>query len=89
MVFGRCALLGLGHLGRNPDARWRTSPASVKKAAKKQLALLEHTAPSVKPGGLLVYAVCTLTLPETHEVIAQFLSRHPEFKPVRFPPYER
>jgi 16S rRNA (cytosine967-C5)-methyltransferase len=70
---------GWGTWGRNPDARWRTSPASVQKAAKKQLALLEHTAPSVKPGGLLVYAVCTLTLPETHEVMAQFLTRHPEF----------
>jgi 16S rRNA (cytosine967-C5)-methyltransferase len=75
---------GWGTWGRNPDARWRTSAASVHKAAKKQLALLEHTAPSVKPGGLLVYAVCTITTPETEEVVAQFLHKHPEFSPCAF-----
>ncbi|MFI5336935.1 MAG: RsmB/NOP family class I SAM-dependent RNA methyltransferase, partial [Opitutales bacterium] len=40
-----------------------------------------HVAPALRPGGRLVYAVCTLTRAETTAVAQQFSERHPEFEP--------
>jgi len=44
--------------------------------------LLDHVAPSVKPGGKLIYSVCTLTRAETEAVTATFQKAHPEFAPL-------
>ncbi|MBI5367148.1 MAG: hypothetical protein HZA54_08935 [Planctomycetes bacterium] len=59
---------------RNPDARWRTRPEAVAELARAQAALLRAAAAGVKPGGLLVYAVCSLLRPETSDVVAAFLA---------------
>ncbi|MCB1251503.1 MAG: hypothetical protein KDB36_18960 [Acidimicrobiales bacterium] len=56
---------GLGVLRRRPDARWRVSPGDVEDLAALQVALVRAAAPLVRPGGLLVYSVCTLTEAET------------------------
>jgi 16S rRNA (cytosine967-C5)-methyltransferase len=72
---------GVGTWQRNPHARWTTSPEDVRELAELQLQLLDHTAPTVKPGGRLVYAVCTLTRSETTAVAEAFSARHPEFAP--------
>jgi len=56
---------GLGVLRRRPDARWRVQPADVTELAILQRELLSSAARSVRPGGRLVYAVCTLTRAET------------------------
>ena len=50
--------------------------------AELQRGLLDKIADSVKPGGKLVYAVCTLTKAETSDVAKYFNSAHPEFKPL-------
>ncbi|MBN1397441.1 MAG: hypothetical protein JXA06_05345, partial [Bacteroidetes bacterium] len=47
---------------------------------EKQEAILDSSAPLVKPGGRLVYATCTLLKQENEDVIKSFLERHPEFK---------
>ena len=70
---------GWGTWGRNPDARWRTSRRDVVQYAARQLRILDNAAWCVKPGGTLVYAVCTLTRPETEEVVMRFLEQRPEF----------
>ncbi|MGI8966596.1 MAG: RsmB/NOP family class I SAM-dependent RNA methyltransferase, partial [Limisphaerales bacterium] len=44
--------------------------------------LLSHAASSVKPGGKLIYSVCTLTRAETTEVSEAFTKTFPEFKPL-------
>ena len=72
---------GVGTWQRNPQARWTTTPADVAELAAVQLNLLAHTAPAVKPGGRLIYAVCTLTRAETGEVARIFVERFPEFEP--------
>ncbi len=59
---------GLGVLRRRPDARWRVSASDVDELATLQVALLRAAAPLVRPGGLLVYSVCTVTDAETVEV---------------------
>ena len=71
---------GWGVWGRNPDARWRTSAKDVYQYAKKQKILLNNAAVSIKDGGILVYAVCTITKQETTEVIDHFLEKNPLFK---------
>jgi 16S rRNA (cytosine967-C5)-methyltransferase len=71
---------GIGTWQRNPHARWTTSPKDVEELAGIQKQLLRNVAGSVKPGGRLVYAVCTLTRAETVEVASAFESKFPQFK---------
>ena len=76
---------GVGTWQRNPHARWTTSPEDVRELAAVQVALLGHAAASVKPGGRLVYSVCTLTRSETTAVADAFQAAHPEFEPSVLP----
>ncbi|MEP6623940.1 MAG: transcription antitermination factor NusB [Acidimicrobiia bacterium] len=56
---------GLGVLRRRPEARWRLQPEMVAELARLQPALVEAAARVVRPGGILLYSVCTLTRAET------------------------
>ena len=56
---------GLGTLRRRPDARWRIAPSAVPRLVELQRALLDAAAALLRPGGQLVYSVCTLTAAET------------------------
>jgi 16S rRNA (cytosine967-C5)-methyltransferase len=56
---------GLGALRRRPDARWRMTPESIDELTVLQRRLLDSAAPLVRPGGTLVYSVCTLTAAES------------------------
>ena len=73
---------GVGTWQRNPHSRWTTTPADVTELAAVQLELLRHVAPSVKPGGRLIYSVCTLTRAETSGVTAAFAKLLPDFQPL-------
>jgi 16S rRNA (cytosine967-C5)-methyltransferase len=42
----------------------------------------------VKPGGKLIYSVCTLTRAETETVVAEFSGAHPDFEPLTLPQLE-
>ncbi|HEY2371169.1 MAG TPA: transcription antitermination factor NusB [Gaiellaceae bacterium] len=55
---------GLGVLAQRPDLRWRASPLP-----ELQLALLRSAAERVKPGGTIVYAVCTINADENEAVV--------------------
>jgi len=52
---------GLGVLRRHPEAKWRRRPDDSRALAETQARLLAALAPRVKPGGVLVYSVCTFT----------------------------
>lgn len=56
---------GLGALRRRPDARWRITAADIGELAALQARIIEAAAALVRPGGLLVYSVCTLTAVES------------------------
>jgi 16S rRNA (cytosine967-C5)-methyltransferase len=56
---------GLGALRRRPDARWRMTAETIDELTSLQRRLLEAAAPLVRPGGTLVYSVCTLTAAES------------------------
>lgn len=59
---------GLGVLRRRADARWRVSPDDVTELGSMQFSLLRRAASLVRPGGTLVYSVCTVTTAETVDV---------------------
>lgn len=58
---------GLGALRRRPDARWRIAESDVEDLVRLQAAILKSSARLVRPGGLLVYSVCTVTARESIE----------------------
>ena len=70
---------GLGVLRRRADARWRKDESSILAMAAQQPQLLEGAAALVRPGGVLVYSVCSLEPEETSSVVESFLNAHPEF----------
>lgn len=71
---------GLGVLRRNPEIRWRRDPAAIRALAGEQQRLLASCARLVRPGGVLLYSVCTNTAEETHGVVEPFLANHPDFQ---------
>jgi 16S rRNA (cytosine967-C5)-methyltransferase len=71
---------GLGVLRRNPESRWRRTPEDLQVNSERQSILLDRVAPLVRPGGRLLYSVCTLTREETTLVAERFLSNHAEFQ---------
>ncbi len=73
---------GIGTWGRNPHARGSTRREDVEELAVVQRSLLDHVAGSIRPGGRLVYAVCTLSRAETAGVADAFQAAHPEFEPL-------
>jgi 16S rRNA (cytosine967-C5)-methyltransferase len=76
---------GTGTWRRNPDARLRLTPNDLAELRGKQAALLDAASRSVKPGGRLIYATCSLLTEENEAQIAAFLDRAAGFRmvPVR------
>lgn len=74
---------GTGTWRRLPHLKWSTRAEKLGEFAATQRAILAAQAPRVKPGGLLVYATCSLARTENHDVAAAFLAPHPEFAVVR------
>ena len=70
---------GLGVLGRRADARWRKGPEIIDEMVPLQLDLLAAGGRQARPGGVLVYSVCSFEPEETVEVVERFLDRHPGF----------
>ncbi len=72
-----CSATGI--FRRHPDVLHCIGERQIADRAEVQAALLERIAPWVKPGGLLVYVVCSLEPEEGEEQVERFLSGHPEY----------
>lgn len=72
---------GTGTWRRAPHLKWCTTPQSIAESATLQRELLNRYAARVRPGGLLVYATCSLSHYENDDVVSAFLAAHPEFTP--------
>jgi 16S rRNA (cytosine967-C5)-methyltransferase len=70
---------GLGTLNRHADARWRQTPESVQELSQLQQEILTEAVSWVKPGGVIIYATCTLHPSENELVIRKFLQSHPHW----------
>lgn len=71
---------GTGTLRRNPDLKWRLDPGAPRRMAGAQRELLEGAAAAVAPGGLLVYATCSLEPEENEERVEAFLEARRDFE---------
>lgn len=73
---------GTGVWRRRPDAKWRLTQEALAKRIAEQDAVLAQAADFVKPGGVLVYATCSVLPTENDERITAFLKTRPEFSPL-------
>jgi 16S rRNA (cytosine967-C5)-methyltransferase len=71
---------GLGTLRRNPDLKWRQDAQTLAERRAKQDAVVAAAARLVKPGGLMLYATCSLLDDENAEVVESFLATHAQFE---------
>lgn len=69
-----------GTFRRQPEVLWLARPAEIAKLAGVQARLLDEAARRVKPGGRLVYCVCSLEPEEGEAQAAGFLARHSGFR---------
>lgn len=68
-----------GTVRRHPDVLWRKDLSDVMAQADLQRRLLAAAAEMVKPGGTLIYCVCSLAREEGEDVVEAFLNDHPSF----------
>jgi len=71
---------GLGTLRRNPDLKWRQDEQTLAERRAKQDVILAAAARLVKPGGLMLYATCSLLDEENAAVVESFLAAHAQFE---------
>lgn len=70
---------GTGTLRRHPDGLWSKTAAAVADLAANGAKLLDAAARLVRPGGRLIYSVCSLEPEEGEDQICKFLATHPSF----------
>lgn len=70
---------GSGTWRRQPHLKWYVKPETIAAFRQTQLEILAANAPRVKPGGLLIYATCSLSHHENQDVVAAFLGAHAGF----------
>ncbi|MDV7398481.1 16S rRNA (cytosine(967)-C(5))-methyltransferase, partial [Arthrospira platensis SPKY1] len=64
---------GLGVLRRNPDAKWKLDTPFIEKVKQTQQDILRAYPRMLKPGGLLVYATCSILPTENERQVEAFL----------------
>ena len=75
---------GSGRWRRNPESRWVLTEAKVAELAALQRNILDSASKAVRPGGVLVYATCSILRDENRLNAEQFLAAHPDFEPEDF-----
>ena len=82
---------GIGIIGRHPEARWRKTPQDGARLAGLQAELLRAAGARTRPGGRLVYSVCSPDPREGRAIVDAFLDEHAAFAravvPERYAPF--
>ena len=65
---------GLGVIRRNPDSKWKLQPEFIDNLKVTQQDILQSYSPIVKPGGMMVYATCSILPSENRQQVDQFLA---------------
>jgi 16S rRNA (cytosine967-C5)-methyltransferase len=77
LVDAPCSNLGI--IRRHPDVKWRRTEHDLHSLQRVQRSILDAAASLVRPGGVLVYATCSLEPEENESVVSQFLSEQSGF----------
>jgi len=75
---------GVGTLRRRPEIGLRRDPADLSQMTALQIAITRRAACHVRPGGTLVYVVCSLLREEGEDVVAGLREAHADFSPAPF-----
>ncbi|MDF2530412.1 MAG: rsmB [Gammaproteobacteria bacterium] len=75
LIDAPCSATGV--IRRHPDIKWLRQPQDIANLAKLQLSILKNLWSMLKPGGILVYATCSVLPDENDQVISQFLKQEP------------
>ena len=73
---------GLGTLSRNPDIKWTASPDRLQRLGKTALQIARAAAGLLTPGGMLLYAACSLEPEETSEPVRDLLAETPGLRQI-------
>ena len=68
-----------GVFAKQPSAKWRLSPNSIRNMSELQWQMINNCAEKVASGGFLAYSTCSITLEENEGIIERFLKEHTEF----------
>ena len=68
-----------GTFRRHPEVLYRARPRIIADNAELQSSLLDRASQWLKPGGTLVYSVCSLEPQEGEDVVRAFLAKHSDF----------
>ena len=71
---------GTGTLARNPEIKWRLSPEDLDELSRKQQRILRQALAALRPGGVLVYATCSLEPEENQAVVEAVLKTETVFR---------
>ncbi|MFU8831007.1 MAG: 16S rRNA (cytosine(967)-C(5))-methyltransferase RsmB [Wenzhouxiangella sp.] len=74
LIDAPCSATGV--IRRHPDIRWLRKPADVTALVMLQAAILDSLWPLLAPGGILVYATCSVLNAENRQQANAFLERH-------------
>jgi len=71
---------GTGTLRRNPEIKWRLTPAEVERLSRLQNQIINTSPAYLKPGGAVFYCTCSILPDENETVIKKFCSEFPQFE---------
>jgi len=71
---------GLGVIRRNPDAKWKLSLGFLDQVKYTQQQILRNYSPMLKPGGIMVYATCSILPSENQDQVNTFLENNKDFE---------
>lgn len=71
---------GTGVIKRNPDTKWKLQPEHLYKVRGMQAKIIRDYSEMLKPGGLMVYATCSILKSENEDQVALFLRENHNFK---------
>ncbi len=71
---------GTGTFARNPEIKWRLTPADLADLHSRQVAILHAALKQAKPHGRLVYSTCSLEKEEDESVVEEVLRKNESFR---------
>ena len=71
---------GLGVLRRTPDSKWKLNQNFIASIQQTQQEIISEYSQMLKPGGIMIYATCSILPSENQKQVELFLAKHADFK---------